>query len=122
MRALFRRLSGWTAIYAIAVHTILWGIAPFAAGSSADAFSVICHSSVSDASPADRSAPVSNPGRACDHCNLCSGTASLTAPDAGVLNQLAPGENLPVLYPVEIAFRDGLATSPHRARGPPSFA
>ena len=39
-----RRSISWVAIYAIALHAILWGVAPMAAAPASDPFSVICHS------------------------------------------------------------------------------
>jgi len=123
MRVGGKPLLSLVAIYAIALHTILWGAGvPYAAGPGADPFSVICHSaatSPAEQAPAD---PASVPAQACDHCTLCSAMAAPDALDGVVIAQLTPMRLLQVLHPAIAAMRDGLATNPHRARGPPSFA
>ena len=123
MRTGIRRILSVTAAFAIALHTVLWAaVAPLAATSIVDPFTVICHSEASGpAEPApDHGALL--PGHACDHCNLCSAAAPPATPDGTVMAQLVPAELPLVLHPVSIALRDGIATSPHRARGPPSIA
>jgi hypothetical protein len=127
MRLGGRRVVGLMAIVAIALHTVLWGaLAPMAASaSSVDPFSIIC-SSGSHASQIDQTpngqvpAQVPAPASACDHCNLC-GTAA--APSASLDNvlagQLLPAKLLQVLRPATTAARDGVASTPHQARGPP---
>jgi len=121
MRALLRRASGWTAIYAIALHTSLWAaVAPFATP-VVDPFTVICHSEAS--APADQT-PDNGPllpAHACDHCNLCSAIAPpvpLNTPSASV----APARVLQVLRPASIAPRRDVTADPKLARGPPAFA
>lgn len=123
MRSGAKRILSLAAAYAVALHAALWvAAAPFAPASAVDPFTIICHS---DASAPAEQAPANGPmvpGHACDHCNLCSAVAPPTTPDTAVLGQLAPAELLLVLRPVSLAGRDGIAISPHLARGPPSFA
>ena len=123
MRTGTRQILSVTAAFAIALHTVLWAaVAPMAATSAIDPFTVICHSEA--AGPAEQ-APDHGalvPGHACDHCNLCSAATPPATPDATVMAQLAPAESLPVIHPVSLVLRDGIAASPHLARGPPSFA
>ena len=115
-----RRSISWVAIYAIALHAILWGVAPMAAAPASDPFSVICHSEA--ASPAGQAPAAPAHTQACDHCNLCSAgpaTAALVPVFAG---QLAPARLLQILRPVSAALAGHLATTPKLARGPPPFA
>ncbi len=119
-----RRIIGWLAIVAIAMHTVLWGVAaPMAAGATVDPLSVICHSAAlsdaTDQAPADQA-----PGhsQACDHCNLCSASAAPSATlDSIIAGQLTPAKLLQVLIPAAAGPRDGLASHPHQARGPPQL-
>jgi hypothetical protein len=117
-----RRAIGLVAIYAIALHVILWSaIAPTLAANQLDPFSIICHSEA-DAPPdqaPDNPAPA--PGHACDHCNLCSVSAppALAPIFAG---QHAPVRLLQILQPTSSAVSSHLTTTPKLARGPPSFA
>lgn len=124
MRVGGRRVLSWVAIYAIALHTILLGVAPLIAAPTADPFSVICHSEAPATSPSEQApaSPVSAPTHACDHCNLCSAMAPPDPLDGVVVAQLAPARLLQVLRPTTAATRDGIATSLKRDRGPPAFA
>ena len=119
MRLGGRRTVSLVAIYAIALHAILWGIAPMAAGPAADPFSVICHSDASV--PAEQSPASPAPMHACDHCNLCSIATSPAALGSVLAGQLAPARLLQVLQPVSAGVRGHLATTPNLARGPPLF-
>ena len=120
-----RRALSLAAIYVVALHTILLGIVPVSAGVSGagDPFSIICHSDAQAVAPAEKTPglPDSVPGHACDHCNLCSVSASpaLISVFAG---QLAPVRLLQVLQSASTAVRSQLAITPHLARGPPNFA
>jgi len=118
-----RKITGLLAIYAIALHTILWGgvMAPAATGAH-DPFTIICHADGGDAS----SRPSTNdghsvPAHACDHCNLCSAAGGPAAPDAALLSQPTPSRLLLVLRPINPPLRDEIAISPHLARGPPAI-
>jgi hypothetical protein len=120
-----KRSFGWLAstiaILAIALHTVLSGVAvPTAAASTLDPFSVICHSGTQ--APTDQAPGIPAPSSTCDHCTLC-GTAA--APpvtlDRIVAGQLLPAKLLHVLRPVVSAARDGLSSNPHQARGPPQL-
>jgi hypothetical protein len=119
MRLGGRRVVSVLAIYAIALHAILWGVAPMAAGPSVDPFSVICHS---EATPAEQSPATPAPAHACDHCNLCSAAPAPAALNSVVTDWLAPARLLQILQPATAAVRGHLATTPHLARGPPVFA
>ncbi len=126
MRARIRRGISVTAVIAIALHTILWGVvAPAQAVGTPDPFSIICHSDAGAAS-ADQAPDQSHllPAHACDHCNLCSAATPPAAPaaDAALLGRLAPADVLLVLRPTNVARRDSVAATSHSARGPPSFA
>jgi hypothetical protein len=119
-----RRLLSWLAIYAIALHSILLGVAPLFAAPTVDPFSVICHSEAPGATPAEQTpaSPASAPAKSCDHCTLCSAMAPPDPLDGVVIAQLSPPKLLAVLRPAIAAPRDGIAYNPNRARGPPSFA
>ena len=122
MRTGGRRALSVLAITAIALHAVLWGVAPLSAGPAADPFSVICHSDAaapSDSSPAD---PASSPTHVCDHCNLCSATAPPAALDMVLAGRLAPVKLPQGLSPAIAVNYDGLANNPNRTRGPPHFA
>ncbi len=109
------------AVYAIALHAILWSaVAPQAA--SLDPFSVICHSDA--ASPGDQTPaePASAPAHACDHCTLCAAAAAPAALDAVLAGKLTPARLLQILRPVSSALGGYLAFTPRLARGPPQFA
>jgi hypothetical protein len=57
MRTRLRPLVNWVAIYAVALHAVLLGIAPLISGSSVagDPFSIICHSDFAARRPYIRS-------------------------------------------------------------------
>ena len=125
MRASFRQVVSLVAIYAVALHAIFFGVAPVFAGRAAasDPFAIICHGDALLVAPAEQAPgrPDIIPGHACDHCNLCSVSASpvLISVLAG---QLTPMRLLQVLQPASTAVRSQLAITPHLARGPPNFA
>jgi hypothetical protein len=125
MRINGRRALSVVAIYAIALHAILWtALAPQVAGSPLDPFSVICHSGPQTGAPAEQSPenPAPAPGHACDHCNLCSAAAAPAALVPIFAGQLAPARLLQILQPASAALGGHLATTPNLARGPPQFA
>lgn len=123
MRAGGRRALGLVAIFAIALHSMLWGaVAPAAAATAADPFTVICHSEAP--SPADQAPASPSPthSQACDHCNLCSATPTALGPlDSVFVGYLTPTMLLEVLRPAPAVARDGIASNPKRARDPPNF-
>jgi len=124
MRMGVSRAVSWAAIYAVALHAILLGLAPIAAnGASVDPFSVICHSVASAAVSGDEAPgkPDLVPGHACEHCNLCSAAAPPPAPDIVLIGNLAPTRLLQVLRPASHAPRAGVAFRRNLARGPPLF-
>jgi Protein of unknown function (DUF2946) len=125
MRTGVRQIVSLVAIWAVALHALLFGVAPMLAGGSAgsDPFAIICHSDAQSVAPAEQvpDRPDSVPGQACDHCNLCSVSAS-PVPVSVLAGQLAPMRLLQLLQPVSAAVRSHLAITPHLARGPPNFA
>lgn len=113
----------WLAIYAVALHVIVLGLAPIAAGAApgVDPFSVICHSvpdASADATP-DKDRLI--PSQACEHCDLCGAMAPPPAPDPTVIGIVVPLRVLGVLRPVSVAARPGGTSNPSLARGPPRF-
>lgn len=115
-----RRSISWVAIYAIALHAILWGVAPMTAASPLDPFSVICHSEA--AAPGEQAPAAPAHTQACDHCNLCSAGPATAALFPVFAGQLAPARLLQILRPVSAILAGHLATTPKLARGPPQFA
>ena len=125
MRSGLKRSVTLLAIYAVALHVILLGLAPIATNrASVDPFSVICHSPASADVPGDDAPgkPDLVPGHACEHCNLCSAAAPPPAPDTVLIGNLMPTRLLHVLRPASQGPRAGIAFRPNLARGPPSFA
>jgi hypothetical protein len=120
-----RQIVNFVAIYAVALHAILFGFAPMLAGGSAgnDPFAIICHSDAQGVAPAEQSPgrPDIVPGHVCDHCNICSASTSPVL-NSVLAGQLAPTRLLQVLQPVSAAVRSHLAITLHLARGPPNFA
>ncbi|MCK9915246.1 hypothetical protein MXD81_39420 [Microbacteriaceae bacterium K1510] len=117
------------AIFAIALHTMLWALGATAmafAGStdSLDPFLVICHSGGSTDVTTDETpgAPLSKPTSACDHCNLCTATGTAAAPDVVLIGRLLPERIIALLSPVSVPKRNGVASDPKLARGPPQQA
>jgi hypothetical protein len=113
------------ALYAMTLHVLLAALAPTAigGGSTVDPFSVICHSSSPNASgdPAPRS-PALIPGKACEHCNLCSAMAPPSAPDVALAIEYAPTRVLHVFRPAEMRAPADIASEPKLARGPPHLS
>jgi hypothetical protein len=126
MQLRLKKSVTWLAIYAVALHVILLGLAPIAANGSAtvDPFSVICHS-VAAVDAAGDSVPAKGglvPSSACEHCNVCAAMGPPATPDLVLAGQLLPARLLHVLRPVSSAAHASLATAPKLARGPPAFA
>ena len=120
MRNLARQMTTWAAIYAVALHVILLGLAPFAAAAdSADPVSVICHSVTPGDDGAGKAGLV--PGHACEHCNLC-GAAAPPEPGLAPSATLLPSRLLGILRPVSQTPLTGIAFTANLARGPPHFA
>jgi hypothetical protein len=121
MRRGVKRSLGWLAIVAIALHTVLWGAMPMASASTVDPFSIICSSATHAALQADEvPGQIPAPAAACDHCNLCGAAAAPSATlDSILAGQLQPARLLQILRPATGATHDGVAYSPHQARGPP---
>jgi hypothetical protein len=126
MRAGVKTALGVVAIYAIALHAVLWAFAGhFAhAAPGVDPFSVICHSVAPDAADDTQTPalPGHGPSSACDHCNLCGAVTPLPIPDVVLLSRMAPVRVLRVLHPADLGRHDGRASDPKLSRGPPPFA
>jgi hypothetical protein len=122
MRGIGKKILSWVAIYAVAMHTLLTGIAPVfaAAQDSVDPFSVICLHDAGTGAPTSLPSGLV-PGHACEHCNLCSAVAPPPAPDLAVFGNLMPSRLLQVLRPASAESRGGIVYRPNLARGPPLF-
>jgi hypothetical protein len=118
MRLGGKRIISLVAISAIALHAILWGVAPLA-GPTLDPFSVICHSD--SAAPAEQTPTGPAPTQLCDHCTLCSAVNASATLDFVFAGQLVPARLLQILRPASMALRGHLTTAPNLARGPPLF-
>lgn len=121
MRAGGKKVLSWIAIYAVALHVILLGLAPITVSAApADPLLVICHSQ-SDAAPEAPNPSGSTPGHACEHCTLCGNVAPPPPPtDVLAIVVLAAGV-LDVLLPTSAPVLSGTTATPNLARGPPSF-
>ncbi len=123
IRAGGRRTISLVAILAIALHAVLWGAVATPAAAATDPFTVICHSEApapADQTPADQAPSHS---QACDHCNLCSATpTALSGLDGAFAGYLTPAKLLHVMRPAPVVRRDGVASNPKLARGPPQQA
>ncbi|HXZ21885.1 MAG TPA: hypothetical protein VEH78_03885 [Pseudolabrys sp.] len=122
MRADLKRILSAVAIFAIFLHTSLWGVAALLLASPAvDPFTIICHSETPAATDQPPSHAPLAPTQACDHCNLCSAVAA-PVPNTAPVAQFEPAQILQVLHPAAIARHDDLTATPKLARGPPVFA
>lgn len=121
MRRGTKGFVGWLAILAIALHTVLWGAVPMAQASAADPFAVICSGGTHTATAADQTdGQLPAPASACDHCTLCGTAAAPSSSlDNIVAEHLLPAKLLQKLAPAAAEARDGVASTPHQARGPP---
>jgi len=119
-----KRVVSLTAIYVIALQTILLGIAPVVGiGSSAvDLFFVICQS---DGQALASNAPTEEdkdhqPGQGCGHCTLCDTSAPLLV--SFIVIGIAAFLSLTlVLRPAPKVLCVGLKFDPKLARGPPQI-
>jgi len=119
-----RRIPSLVAIYAIAMHTILWGAGPLPSSASVDPLFVVCHAVVPSSAPGEQTpaGPDRTPTHACDHCNLCSAIAPPAALDEILAGQFVPARVLHVLSPSSAATIASLTATPKLARGPPQPA
>jgi hypothetical protein len=126
MRSRAKRIVGWVAIYAVALHILMLGLVPFNANGTdaVDPYSVICHSAVPAGQAGDEtpSRPDLIPGHACEHCNLANAVAPPPAPDVALFANMAPARVLHVLRPVSAPPRAAVTSDPKLARGPPQIA
>ena len=121
MRKGVQRFLTLVAIYAVALHTILLGLAPVFAAPAFDPFSVICHSAAGGAAPVEQAPANSIPSHACDHCIACNAMAPPGPLDKLVVEQLAPARLLQILRPLLSILEDGVTFNLKHARGPPHF-
>lgn len=121
MNGQFRKSMSLMAIFAIAMHAILFGVPMQAAATDVDPFTIICHSGAVDPSTNEQT-PSQTPTKACDHCSLCFVAAALTGPDAIPAGRLTPPSVLHVLVPASSAARAHFAATPNLPRGPPQRA
>jgi hypothetical protein len=125
MRSGVKKTLSVVAIYAIALHAVLWAFAGQIANAApgVDPFSVICHSVAPDAADDTQTPalPGQGPSSACDHCNLCGAVTPPPVPDVVLLGRMAPVRILDVLHPADLGRHDGRASDPKLARGPPQL-
>lgn len=126
MLSLIRKIVGITAIYAIALNTILGVVmAPLPAAAGFDPFSVICHSGPDGAVEAtpDAGGQPAKPSKACDHCTLCGTTPPpAAAVDNVVAGLLGPGTLMAVLRPADARSASNVVATSNLPRGPPLSA
>jgi hypothetical protein len=122
MRGWSKKALSWVAIYTVALHTLLTGIAPALASAqdNVDPFSVICLHDAGAGAPTGLPSGLM-PGHACEHCNLCSAVAPPPTPDLVVFGNLMPSRLLQVLRPASAVPAAGIVYHPNLARGPPLF-
>lgn len=122
MRGRTRPYLSVVAIFAIALHTLLWtAFVPPVAAPSVDPFTVICHSEAAGSGDQVPSHGPLTPAHACDHCNLCSAVAPPT-PSTALIASVEPVQILQVLRPIKMARHAADAANPKLARAPPLFA
>jgi len=125
MRLGNKRILSWVAIYAVALHVILLGLAPAAIASAPafDPLSPICHSlSADQASNEVPGKPDLVPGHACEHCNLAMAYAPPVTLHEALAGSLAPTRVLDVLRPSSTAPKATTTARSRFARGPPLAA
>lgn len=120
MGASIRQVVRTVAAFALAVHTVIGGIAPAPADVPLDPFTIICHSETS--APTEQTPGPLLPTHVCDHCNLCSAATPPLTPDTVLAARFEPVRTLQVLSLVEFARHDNISADPKRARGPPALA
>jgi len=108
------------AIFTVALHAALWGIAPRFSALPVDPFSVICHS---EASAPGNAAPIQGPlpSAPCDHCILCSAVTPPVPPEMIHVTWFKAAQTFQVLRPFNIARHASVAADPKLARGPPAI-
>jgi len=122
MRRRGRQSIGLVAIYAIALHAILWGAGLSYGGAAVDPLTVICHSETGTTEGQTPADPASIPSKSCDHCTLCSAMAAPAPSADAVIVRLLPPKLLALLRPAATAAPDAVSDNPNRARGPPTVA
>jgi hypothetical protein len=123
MRRVWQRGTILLALYAVALHVILLGFLPVSPGAFApiNPFAIICHATGPAAKPGERPPGKLNfiPGRAIDHCNLCSAAAAPPAPKIAFNIDFQSTRVLHVFSPHSAPVRSGLIFDPKLIRGPP---
>jgi hypothetical protein len=122
MNGKIRKSMSLMAVFAIAMHAILFGVPMQAAATAVDPFTIICHSGPIDPASSEQTPASQTPTKACDHCSLCFVATALAGPDAIPAGRLTPPSILRFLVPATSAARAHFAASPHLPRGPPQRA
>src|SRR6185312_2639130 len=112
------------ALYAMALHVLLAAFAPIASGkgASVDPFTVICHSGPESSGDTGAKHPALIPGKACEHCNLCSAVAPPPPSSLAIDVEFTPTIVRPIIDTGNLPSRTGIAANSKFARGPPPFA
>jgi hypothetical protein len=123
MRRVWRQSVTLLALYAVALHVILLGFLPVSPGADApvNPFAIICQTTGPAAKPGEPPPGKLHfiPGRAIDHCNLCSAAAPPPAPDIAFNIDFQSTRVLHVFRPHSTSARSGLIFDPKLIRGPP---
>ncbi len=109
------------AIYAVALHVVLLGLAPISANAAVDPFSVICHSVTNvQGDEAPKSGLI--PGHACEHCNSVQHGRTSAGAGCGARRNLGARARLGCPSPGIDPGTAGVTSDPKLARGPPRLA
>ncbi len=123
MRHFWGRSVTLLALYVVALHVILLAFLPIIPGSfvPVDPFAIICQTTGAAAKPGEPPPGKLHflPGRAIDHCNLCSAAAPPPAPDVAFAVDFRPAYVVHVFSPLSTPARSDLAFDPKLIRGPP---
>jgi len=117
-----RPAIGLIAAYAIALQTILAGLAPLGAAVLADESAVICHGAKVDDTQGDQGqAPSKHPGHV-EHCALCAISPLVVPASAHVPRPARQPIVLAASRPTEIVLPRDIHARPGKPRDPPMSA
>jgi hypothetical protein len=117
-----RRAIGLIAAYAIALQTILAGLALLGGIAIADASALICHGAVvDDTQPAPGDGRGGHHGQV-GHCALCAISPPLVPAPANVARPVTHPAPVAALRPVRLALPHDIHARPGKPRGPPTNA
>jgi len=117
-----RRAVGLIAAYAIALQTILAGLALLGGIAIADESAVICHGAVVDGTqPAPSDSRSGHHGQL-GHCALCAISPPLVPAPAGVARPVTHPAPVAAVRPVRLALPHDIHARPGKPRGPPTNA